>query len=268
MKKFALFGNPIQYSKSPFVHRCFSRQTGEKYSYKKILATHENFDELVFKFFREQGFGANITAPFKEMAYKIIDEKTNVAKICKSVNTIKLMKNKKLLGDNSDGIGLITDLKRLCFIRNGMNVLVIGAGGTARSIVFSILKQGCKVVITNRTIEKAELIAKNFRRFGEISVLKQNYIFSKQYDLVINATSSEIENKAPDIPYKIFNENVFCYDIFYKKIDTKFLEKVKKMGVLKYSDGIGMLVSQAAFSFKLWYEYLPNINSVIRKLRK
>ncbi|MGP1956621.1 MAG: shikimate dehydrogenase [Arsenophonus sp. NC-PE1-MAG3] len=206
--------------------------------------------------------------PFKELAYHSVDELTEEAQICASVNTIKKLDNHRLLGDNTDGIGLVLDLKRLRFIKKGMHILVIGAGGAARGVIAPILNYGCRITITNRTYSKADKLAKQFSVIGHINSLMMDSIDSSEYDLVINATSSGIAREAPSISPKIFRKNVFCYDMFYRLNETPFLRLAKTHGVLKYSDGIGMLVGQAAFAFKLWHGKLPNILSILQQLKE
>ncbi|WP_395496552.1 shikimate dehydrogenase [Arsenophonus endosymbiont of Lipoptena cervi] len=266
MEEFALFGNPVMHSKSPLVHKIFSEQTCIKYNYKTILTSLDEFKKKLDHFFYFGGKGANITSPFKEIAYHNVDCLTKYAQLCGSVNTIKKLDRFRLLGSNTDGIGLILDLKRLGFIKKGMHVLIIGAGGAARGAIVPILNYNCRITITNRTFSKANELAQKFSLLGNIQASYINYINSPEYDLIINATSSCIVDEAPVISLNIFNKNVFCYDMFYLINETPFLRLAQNNGVLKYANGIGMLVGQAAFSFKLWFGILPNIINVLKQL--
>ncbi|MGP1924655.1 MAG: shikimate dehydrogenase [Arsenophonus sp. NEOnobi-MAG3] len=268
MEEFAIFGNPVVHSKSPLIHKLFTEQTSIKYEYGKVLVPLNKFKEKLDNFFYQGGRGANITLPFKELAYHNVDELTENAQICGSVNTIKKLDNHRLLGDNTDGIGLVLDLERLRFIEKGMHILVIGAGGAARGVMASILNYGCRITITNRTFSKADELAKRFAGIGHINSLMLESIHSAEYDLVINATSSGITKEVPSISPNIFRQNVFCYDMFYRLNETPFLTLAKNHGVLKYADGFGMLVGQAAFSFKLWHGKLPDISSVLQRSKK
>lgn len=268
MEEFAVFGNPVEHSKSPSIHKFFAEQTGIKYDYDKVLVPVNKFEEKLDDFFCKGGKGANITLPFKEVAYHKVDELTEQAQICGSVNTIKRLDGHRLLGDNTDGIGLILDLERLNFIERGMHILVIGAGGAARGAIASILNYGCQITITNRTFSKADRLAKIFSSIGDINSLMIESIHSTEYDLIINATSSGVTGEMPTISTTIFKQNAFCYDMVYQLNDTPFLTLVKTHGVLKYADGIGMLVGQAAFAFKLWHGKLPNISSVLQRLKE
>ncbi|MFP3019752.1 MAG: shikimate dehydrogenase [Arsenophonus sp.] len=267
MEDFAVFGNPVTHSKSPLIHKLFSQQTGIKYNYGKKLVPLNKFEEKLNDFFCQGGKGANITLPFKELAYHKVDELTEQAKISGSVNTIKKLNNHRLLGHNTDGIGLILDLEHLNFIKNGMHILVIGAGGAARGIIAPILNYGCRITITNRTFNKANKLVKQFSAIGDINSLMIESIYSDEYDLIINTTSSGIFGEVPNISSNIFKKNIFCYEMFYCLNETPFITLAKTHGVLKYANGIGMLVCQAAFSFKLWHGKLPDISFVLRRLK-
>ncbi|XZQ55185.1 MAG: shikimate dehydrogenase [Arsenophonus sp.] len=267
MEEFAIFGNPVVHSKSPLIHKLFSEQTGIKYNYGKILVPLNKFEKELNIFFKN-GKGINVTLPFKELAYNKVDILTKHAKICGSVNVIKKLNDHRLLGDNTDGIGLILDLKRLNFIEKGMHVLIIGAGGAARGIIALILNYGCQITITNRTFSKANKLVNCFSSMGRINSLMLESVCSFEYNLIINATSSSLTDSIPAISSNIFNQNVFCYEMFYHSNETKFLTLAKTHGVLKYANGIGMLVGQAAFSFKLWHGRLPDISFILQQLKE
>ncbi|WMY95881.1 MAG: shikimate dehydrogenase [Arsenophonus sp.] len=266
-EKFAIFGNPVSHTQSPLIHKLFSQQIGIPYSYTRELVAVKKFEEELDLFFRSGGKGANITLPFKELAYKKVHQITERAELSGSINTIKKINNNRLLGDNTDGAGLLFDLERLNFIKRGMHILLIGAGGASSGVIPVLLNYGCHITLTNRTFRKAEIFIKRFLSIGDISLLKMEFINTPKYDLVINATSCSITGDIPAISHKIFNKKTFCYDMFYSFNKTSFLEFAKENGVLKCADGIGMLVSQAAFSVKLWYGILPDIRFVLHKIK-
>lgn len=207
--------------------------------------------------------GCNITVPFKEEVVNICDILTKRAKISGSVNTIKKLQNGKLLGDNTDGIGLIKDLKRLRFIKKNDVILLVGAGGAARGIILSLLSLNCSIFITNRNMDKARNIVDKFKIFGNIILITNNELHKIHFNLIINATSSGLQNTLPILPEKIICPTTYCYDMYYQLNLTPFLRWCKKIGSAGISDGIGMLVIQAAYSFFLWFGKLPDINSVI-----
>ena len=265
-KKFAVFGNPIYHSQSPKIHQLFSYHTGIVQDYKAIYVPLEKLLDVVHDFFIE-GQGANVTLPFKEKIITCCHLLTRRAEIAGSVNTLKKLNNNELLGDNTDGIGLINDLKRLKFIKKNDKILLIGAGGAAKGIIAPLLSLKCSVFITNRNMNKAENIAKRFLYIGNISSIDAGSLKNKYFNLVINATSSGINNLYPDLPNLVITPYTNYYDMSYQYPITPFLGWCQKKGAINFSNGIGMLVSQAAYSFFLWHNVLPSINKVINILK-
>ncbi|WP_216782632.1 shikimate dehydrogenase [Candidatus Profftia tarda] len=269
MKQFAVFGNPIKHSKSPRIHKMFSEQTGIALSYNAHLTSTDNFDKSIKSFFSCGGSGANITIPFKEQAYKLVDELSERASLAGAVNTIKVLRDGRLLGDNTDGIGLLSDIKRLGMVFPKTKILLIGAGGAARGIIQPLLSLGCELIITNRTYTRAQELSKIFSALGKkITSVDFSKLQDERFDLIINATSSGIYNEIPQIPFEIINKNTACYDIFYQERLTPFLSLAKTQGVIQLADGLGMLVEQAAYSFLLWNEVMPATSSVLEVMRK
>ncbi|MCC8376281.1 MULTISPECIES: shikimate dehydrogenase [Photorhabdus] len=268
MDQFAVFGNPVAHSKSPRIHQLFARQTGIEHRYGKILVPMSKFQEALDTFLKQGGIGANITVPFKEQAFIRANELTERARLSGAVNTLKLLNNNQLIGDNTDGIGLLTDLMRLGFITQGQHILIIGAGGAARGVLFPLLEFGCKITITNRTFSRAIQVANNFSAIGNIWPVEMKALNSPEFDLIINATASGINGEIPTISPFMFNENCVCYDMFYQANLTPFISFAKKHGVSRYADGLGMLVGQAAHSFKLWHGVLPEISPVLLTLEQ
>ncbi|NRN30756.1 shikimate dehydrogenase [Photorhabdus heterorhabditis] len=268
MNQFAVFGNPVTHSKSPRIHQLFSEQTGIEHRYGKILAPVNKFEETLAVFLKQGGIGANITIPFKERAFIRANELTERAKFSGAVNTLKLLDNNQLIGDNTDGIGLLTDLMQRGFITQGQHILIIGAGGAVRGVLSSLLEFGCEITITNRTFSRAVQIAYDFSSIGNIRPVEMETLNSPEFDLIINATASGLNGEIPEISPLIFNENCVCYDMFYQSNLTPFISFAKKHGVSSYADGLGMLVGQAAHSFKLWHGVLPEIAPVLRTLEQ
>ncbi|MDQ1237439.1 MAG: shikimate dehydrogenase [Wigglesworthia glossinidia] len=267
---FTLFGNPIKHSYSPEIHKEFQKFTGIHYVYQKHLVQHHNFEKKIKKFFNSGGSGANITTPFKKRSLFLCDYITKRAFMSRSINTIKRQSNGSLLGDDTDGIGLIYDLNRLQIIKKNSKLLLIGSGGAATSAINYLLNFGCNLTITNRTLSKAFRMAKMYQSYkNKIQILPMKDITKSSYNLVINATSCGIYDKIPNINYSIINKNVFCYDMFYKKNeDTPFLMNCRKQGASHCFDGFGMLIAQAAHTFLLWHGIFPCINEIYKKLNK
>lgn len=292
MSAFAVFGNPVKHSKSPKIYSLFADEIKINGDYSLKLVSQQNFDTVLLDFFSSGGLGANITVPFKERALFLCNHLTKRALIAKSVNTIKKQHDNTLLGDNTDGIGLINDLKRLKWINqdntlslNGVdynrnynfkmqNILVIGSGGSAKGIISSLLNvKRCHVNVINRTFSNAKQLVRYYYSIGLqniscINFKKISYSYNKKkYNLIINATSSSMYNDILPISPSLIQYNTKCYDVFYKKEDTVFIEWCKKNGSNYCSDGLGMLVGQAAYAFKLWHDVFPNTTSVFNYLQ-
>lgn len=268
MPTFAVFGNPISHSKSPRIHALFARQTGLEHTYGTILAPHEEFEETLRSFFHGGARGANITVPFKERAFAESDELTDRAALSGAVNTLKKLEDGRLLGDNTDGIGMLSDLERLNLIRSSDRVLLVGAGGAARGVILPLLSYGCSVVVTNRTFERAQHLSHIFESRGEIKAIALNDLKSESFDLIINATASGIKGEIPAIPKEVLTPQTRIYDMYYQAGPTPFIEWAQKNGVTEYADGLGMLVGQAAHAFQLWHGVMPDIEPVLAQLQK
>ncbi|PPI86518.1 shikimate dehydrogenase [Candidatus Pantoea edessiphila] len=267
MFKFAVFGNPINHSKSPLIHHEFAKQTGIKHNYGCICVPINEFKKSISKFFSQGGLGANVTLPFKQEAYQFADELSERAYFAGAVNTLKKQNDNKIFGDNTDGIGLISDLQRLNMIKAGDRVLVIGAGGAARGIILPLLLSGAILTVTNRTNSRAQELVYNFKYNGVINSCSISELNGKYFDLIINATSSSSNKQMPIIPSSILNNKPRCYDIFYQKELTTFLYWCQKQGCNYLSDGLGMLIYQAAHAFQLWHGVMPNITNIFKKLQ-
>ncbi|MGL9769701.1 MAG: shikimate dehydrogenase [Sodalis sp. (in: enterobacteria)] len=268
---FAVFGNPINHSCSPRIHALFAAKTGISHPYGRVLAPLEGFEETLRQFFDAGGLGANITVPFKERAFFLCDEFTKRSALARAVNTIKKQPDGSLLGDNTDGIGLIKDLQRLNILRQDSRVLLVGAGGAVRGMILPLLAYGCKVVLTNRTFSRAQELVKFYHHLGSISALPLERLGAPDSDLIIHATSTGVQDSISPIPLQlpvsVITSSVCCYDICYQQSDTPFIAWCRQNGALRCADGLGMLVSQAAASFLLWHGVLPPLSPVLETLR-
>jgi len=263
--QYCVFGNPIAQSKSPDIHRQFAEQTGETIEYTKQLVDVDGFEKAASTFFDSGGCGLNITVPFKLDAYQFADELTERAKNAGAVNTLKRLDDGKILGDNTDGQGLVSDIiENLGWVLAGQRVLVLGAGGAVRGVLQPLLEQKPKTVtIANRTLAKAEGLASEFSNYGKISACEFSDLSDQQFDLVINATSAGLSGELPPLPDGLLNETACCYDMIYGAEPTVFLLWAKAQKAAQVADGIGMLVGQAAESFRVWRGVLPLVAPVI-----
>lgn len=268
METYAVFGNPIAHSKSPFIHQQFAQQLNITHPYGRVLAPLDDFVNTLNAFFAQGGKGANVTVPFKEEAFTRADELTERAALAGAVNTLKRLEDGRLLGDNTDGIGLLSDLERLSFIRPGLRILLLGAGGATRGVLLPLLSMDCSVTIANRTASRAQELAQLFSHTGSVQALGLDALEGHEFDLIINATSSGINGEIPAIPASLIHPSLYCYDMFYQKGDTPFLAWCQQHGAKQCADGLGMLVGQAAHAVLLWHGVLPEIEPVIEQMKQ
>jgi shikimate dehydrogenase len=271
--RYAVIGNPVAHSKSPFIHAEFARQTGQDLVYERILAPLDGFRTAVASFRAEGGKGLNVTLPFKLEAFQLASERGTRAEDAEAVNTLKF-EGATVYGDNTDGIGLVRDIHvNLDFSIQGRQVLLMGAGGAARGALGPLLKaRPARLVIANRTMAKAERLAERFRddrgaRADALSASGYSALKGQQFDIVINSTSASLDDTVPDLPPGVFARDSLAYDMMYGKGMTPFLELATTQGAGRLADGIGMLVEQAAESFFVWRGVRPETRQVIDALK-
>lgn len=266
--RYAVFGNPIGQSKSPFIHTLFARQTSQQLTYTALQPEHGEFITAAKAFFSEGGRGCNVTAPFKEDAYQFANRLTERAELAGAVNTLKKLDDGEIIGDNTDGEGLVQDLLQYQVPLEGARILVIGAGGAARGVIKPLLDQSPKgIVVTNRTFAKAKKLEEMFKEFGDIRAVPMEDI-KTSFDVVINSTSASLSGDLPTISSSIFTSTTVSYDMMYGQGLTAFNQWAKDNQVVNTYDGLGMLVGQAAESFLVWRGLRPGAKQVLRELRK
>lgn len=269
MQHYAVWGNPIAQSKSPLIHRLFAKQTQQTMEYVAKLGDLDHFEQQLQAFFAAGAQGCNITAPFKERAYAIAEEHSERAKLAEACNTLKKLSNGKLYADNTDGIGLVTDLQRLGWIQPQQRILILGAGGATKGVLLPLLEAQQQIVLANRTLEKAQQLADKFKPYGTIEAVAMDTIPAQTYDLVINATSAGLSGYTASVDTEILRLGAAFYDMQYDKgSDTPFIALCKSLGLTNVSDGFGMLVAQAAHSFHLWRDVMPDFVEVYEQLNK
>ena len=265
---YAVMGNPINHSKSPAIHTQFAEQSKQDIIYSAMLVPIDGFDVAVKDFFKGNGKGLNITVPFKEQAFKLADQLTPRAQTAQAVNTLKLMDDGTILGDNTDGAGVVSDLVTNNQVElKDKRVLVVGAGGAVRGILQPFLEQEpAEIVIVNRTFEKAQALADAFVAMGNIRAMKFEEL-SDSYDVIVNGTSASLSVDLPPIPDSVINANTVVYDMMYGKEPTPFMDWATRLDARQAIDGLGMLVEQAAVSFSVWRSIKPNGQVVLADLR-
>lgn len=262
---YAVLGFPVKHSKSPRIHQLFAGQTQQQLKYEAIEVPPEQFDDFVTGFFADGGKGLNCTLPLKELAWSYADSKTERAELAKAVNTLAIQANGSILGDNTDGCGLVRDLtlNHAITLANA-KILVLGAGGAARGILAPVLGYKSEyLVVANRTVEKAYRLAEDFNSIGAITPCGFNDLAGKSFDLIINATSASLTDELPVLPDAILAAGGSCYDLAYSNQPTAFVRWGKAQGACKSLDGLGMLVEQAAEAFYVWRGIRPETKGVI-----
>jgi len=267
MDNYAVFGNPIKQSKSPFIHTLFAQQTQEKMLYSAIEPPIDDFNTALEYFFSRQGKGCNITAPFKEQAYQYAQQLTERAELAGAVNTLKLTDDGILIGDNTDGAGLVLDLNNNHVTLKGARILLIGAGGAARGVCGPLLAEHpSELIIANRTYSKAQTLTTIFTKLGNISACEFSAL-AGEFDLIINSTSASLHGEVPPISAKLIRPETTIYDMMYSAQATPFNAWAKEHGARLTIDGLGMLVGQAAESFAIWRGVKPGAKQVLNELR-
>jgi shikimate dehydrogenase len=266
--RYAVIGNPIAHSKSPRIHAAFARQCGQDIVYDAILAPRGGFAPAVAEFRDGGGRGLNVTVPFKLEAHALATTLTERARQAEAVNTLKF-EGAVALGDNTDGAGLVHDIRdRLGFPLANRRILLMGAGGAAHGVALPVLREGpAALCIVNRTLAKARALERHFRAYGPVSSAAYPSLAGQSFDVVINATSASMSEAVPPLPDGVFAPGCLAYDMVYGDAPTAFLRFALEHGATRVADGLGMLVAQAAESFHLWRGVRPDIAPVIAMLR-
>lgn len=251
MIKLAVFGDPIAHSLSPSIHHYFAEKTGIDIDYRAIHATAEQFEDSLQAFFQAGGLGANLTVPHKQAGLLICESFSTRAKAANAVNTL-IRTTSGWHGDNTDGLGLAWDLHRQQIDLTDKHILVLGAGGAAQGIVPSLLeKQPASIAIANRTADKALQLAARFEPHNVSGYGLDKCITLPAIDLIIHASAAGHNNDIFNLPFKFESPKPFCYDLSYGQAAKPFLHWAKQQQY-RTSDGLGMLVGQAAEAFYLW----------------
>jgi len=268
---YAVVGHPISHSKSPRIHSLFACQTGEPVEYTAIQAPLDDFAGTVRSFFERGGKGLNVTVPFKEQAWELADSRAARAEKAGAANTLYCDSEGLLVADNTDGAGLVRDLvKNHRVSLKGARILLLGAGGAVRGVLGPILQQQpAELTIANRTPARAEALAQLFADdAGATRLTACGFDGPDQgYDLVINGTSASLQGDLPPISPNVISSETVVYDMMYSVQTTVFNQWALDQGATRVFDGLGMLVEQAAESFRIWRGVTPETASVIAELR-
>ncbi len=269
--RYAVIGNPIVQSKSPFIHSAFAQVTGQDIDYGKLLGPLGEFAATVDAFRASGGRGMNVTAPFKMDAFAYATDLAPSAQMAGAVNAMKF-EGDKVYAENFDGVGLVRDLvHNLACPLQGRRVLILGAGGATRGALLPLLaEQPAELVIVNRTVAKAQELAALAQQHqtGQVPVQGLGYadLQGQAFDVVLNASSSSLTSELPPLPVSVFAPGCLAYDLTYGKGLTPFLKLAQQAGVTRLADGVGMLAEQAAEAFAWWRGVRPDTAAVIAQL--
>ncbi len=265
--RYCVIGNPISHSKSPDIHAAFALQVGQAIAYERCLAPLDGFAATVASLIAAGYKGANVTVPFKLDAAALATTLSPRAEAAGAVNTL-LFSDGAILGDNTDGAGLVNDITRNAgFTIAGRRVLLLGGGGAARGAILPLLGEAPQaLVIANRSRANAEALAQRFAAPGNAIAACTFDELDGQFDLVVNATSASLTGDMPALPATIFSRGALALDMMYASKPTPFMVFAQGCGA-RPRDGLGMLVEQAAEAFFLWRGVRPHTAGILEQLR-
>ena len=267
--RYAIIGNPVAHSKSPWIHAAFARATSQDLDYARIEAPLDGFAATVERFRAAGGKGLNVTVPHKEVAFALCDEASAAASAARAVNTISIVAG-RLHGDNTDGVGFIRDVKvNQRQTLAGVRIAVLGAGGAARGIVGPLLaEQPAELTIANRTKERADQLVEQFAAAGLVARTFAELGDLPPMDVLVNATSAGLRGETPPFPASLVGPQSFCYDLVYGTSATPFVVWARSHGAGRAVQGWGMLVEQAAESFAIWRGIRPDTRTLLKQLAR
>ena len=270
--RYAVMGHPIAHSRSPIIHTTFAQQTGQIMRYDALLVGTEEgqFAQAVNDFRAQGGKGLNVTVPFKQIAWRFVDQCNERAQRAQAVNTIWFDPQGRCIGDNTDGIGLVRDVIQnhgYCITKK--RLLILGAGGAVRGILFPLLQEKPLLcVIANRTFSKAQELVEEISLSGILThASSYETLAGQSFDLIINGTSASLQGQLPPLPEGLLAPGGWCYDMMYAACATPFMQWGAKQKAARTLDGLGMLVEQAAEAFYLWRGIRPQTQAVIQQVR-
>ena len=268
--QYGVAGHPVDHSWSPFIHGMFAKETGQNIAYRLFDIDPGEFRRESLRLFTSGVRGLNITLPHKQAAAELVNELTPRAARAQAVNTIAFYEDTTLLGDNTDGVGLIVDLEQnLGMDLTNKRVLVLGAGGAVRGVLAPLLERQLRqVVIANRSVARACALAAEFGDLGPVEGCGFAEVEGPPYDLIVNGTAASLSGDMPPMPPGLIGEETVCYDMAYGRGKTPFTEWARSLHAARIEKGWGMLVEQAAASFSLWRGVRPDTRPVLEALAR
>jgi shikimate dehydrogenase len=272
MDRYAVIGNPVEHSRSPFIHARYAAQTGERLAYERILSPLDGFASTVAAFAAAGGRGCNVTVPFKFDAYRLAPRRSARAQWAQAANVLRF-DAEGWYADNTDGEGLLRDVTRNAGLAlGGARVLLIGAGGGAAGVLGPLLEaRPARLVVANRTEARAAELAERHaplaRDHGVDLQVRTLAACGEGFDLVVNASSTSLAGAAVPVPAQVLRPGTLAVDMMYGPAAQPFLQWAQAHGATG-RDGLGMLVEQAAAAFQLWRGITPDTAAVLAALRE
>jgi shikimate dehydrogenase len=266
--RYGVMGYPVSHSRSPVIHRLFAEQTGQEIQYELLQVSPDKLETAIRQFQRTDGKGLNVTVPHKSEVTRLVDQLSERASTAGAVNTLTFREG-EIFGDNTDGFGLLRDLAvNLGITLEGANILILGAGGATRGIIGPLLEmQPASLRIANRTLGKAKALADHFSHSGPVTACRFDVVpVTDHYDLIINATSAGLYGDHPPYPSAAVSEQTICYDLSYGLKPTPFCIWAREHNAAQAVLGWGMLVEQAAESFRIWRDVRPDTSEILKRL--
>ncbi len=275
--RYAVLGNPVAHSRSPYIHAAFARQTGEALDYGRVLVPLEpagsssSFEAAVHAFIAEGGRGCNITVPFKFDAARLAARRTPRAELAGAANVLRFDTD-GWRADNSDGVGLVRDIETGAgLVLAGRRVLLVGAGGAGAGVLGPLLAaRPALVVVANRTRERAAALVTSHAAWAAEhgAALSATALDDPgaAFDVVINASASSLQGAVSPVPAQVLAPGALAVDLMYGPAAEPFLAWARAAGA-QARDGLGMLVEQAAEAFFFWRGVRPDTAPVLQALR-
>jgi shikimate dehydrogenase len=269
--RYTVFGHPVAHSLSPRIHEAFAQQLGVDLVYDTTDADRRAFTGAVQDFFAAGGAGANVTVPHKRAAFELADSRTEAARRVGTANVLTPHPDGRLEAHNTDGDGLVRDLtERHRMDLRGRECLLLGAGGAAHGVSFSLLDAGvARITVVNRTTARAEALSD---AIGEPARVRSRYwddlATIGSYDLILNATSAGVTGQSLELPFSLVGTRALCYDLAYGAAAASFLAWARAADARHAFDGLGMLLETAADAFELWHGTRPSTEPVYAALRE
>jgi shikimate dehydrogenase len=270
IQRFTVFGHPIAHSLSPRLHAWFAAQCGVELEYTATDAPPERFADTAREFFAQGGRGANVTLPDKRLAFELADMHTQAARRAGVANVLTRLSDGTLEAHNTDGAGLVRDLRERHHVELGQRrVLLLGAGGAAQAVAWALLDAGAReLILANRTPERARALAGTLAQPARVCISEWNALDRcAAFDVIVNATSAGVLGAAMQLPSSLVSNATAAYDMAYGKAAQPFMAWAREAGAQHVFDGLGMLVETAADSFEHWHGLRPDTDAALGALR-